>query len=373
MIAIVQIGDIHIRINRVNPVLNNATLIVAALRTFVAPCSELYLVLSGDISYAGKETEYELAAAFLGELEDGLKKLNGPRFVGTVAVPGNHDCDFDEAGDLRETAITGVASKLHSLEVDGKTASELLRLQERFFDFLALLGVEAGNKQRLYWESAFPEARYKVIFRCLNTAWVSRRDEKPGQIFFPHQLVRSVDAKSDLVVTLLHHPYGWLEPNNARALKRCIETSSDLILTGHEHESDTYRKTLSDGTTMNYVEGAALFDQTVRENGFNVILLDSAKTTYQVAQFWWQSTLYEQQPITTGIFARNQKLLEHQFQNNDEYRAFLDDIGTPFTHNEKTDLKLSDLFVYPDLRVSGFKTAQSTKRLCAAQRYFSML
>ncbi len=51
---------------------------------------------------------------------------------------------------------------------------------------------------------------------------------------------------------------------------------------------------------------------------------------------------------------RNQKLLEHQFQNNEEFRTQLDRVGTPFSHEHKTDLKLSDLFVYPDLRITDF-------------------
>lgn len=55
------------------------------------------------------------------------------------------------------------------------------------------------------------------------------------------------------------------------------------------------------------------------------------------------------------MFTRNQALLEHQFVNNDEFKAELDDIGTPFSHPIKTQLMLSDLFVYPDLKVTTFR------------------
>ena len=42
----------------------------------------------------------------------------------------------------------------------------------------------------------------------------------------------------------MHHPYGWLEPVNARALRAAIETASDVVLTGHEHN---YERLTEDG------------------------------------------------------------------------------------------------------------------------------
>ena len=365
MLAILHLGDIHIREGRVNPVMGRARLIASAIKTLVAPASELYLVLAGDIAFAGKQSEYEAATAFLAELDDALRNLQFPRYGGAVAVPGNHDCDFDEAGDLREPAIAGVAAKLSTIEPDGKSAAELLSVQKAFFGFLARVTAPTPPKPALSWQIKFI-GQHNIVFRCLNTAWVSMLKEKAGQILYPPQAVPAVDGDNDLVCTVMHHPYGWLQPNNKRTLRRILETSSDLILTGHEHESESYSKIASDGTVTNFVEGAALHDPSVRENGFNVILLDPKTLTYQVCPFFWRSDLYEQQHLTSGIFTRNQKLLEHNFQNSEEFRLQLDRIGTPFSHEHKTDLKLSDLFVYPDLRITDF-AGKSDKVVRSAQ------
>jgi len=304
MLAILHLGDIHVREGRANPVLARAQRIASAIKTLVAPASELYLVVAGDIAFAGKQAEYEVATAFLAELEDALKNLQLPRYGGAVAVPGNHDCNFDEAGDLREPAIAGVAAKFSTIEPDGKSAAELLSVQKEFFDFLAPIAAPAHLKPALSWQKNFT-GEHNIVFRCLNTAWVSMLKEKAGQILYPPQAVPAIDGDTDLVCTVMHHPYGWLEPNNARTLRRILETSSDLILTGHEHESESYSKIASDGTVTNFVEGAALHDPSVRENGFNVILLDPKTLTYQVATFFWRNDLYEQQHLTSGIFTRN--------------------------------------------------------------------
>ncbi len=126
MLAILQLGDIHVRDGRANPALERAQLIAAAVRTLVAPASELYLILAGDIAFSGKNAEYKLAEVFVRGLQQELKKLS-PQYRGTATIPGNHDCNFDEGGDLREPTVAGVAAKLATIEPDGKAAAESVR------------------------------------------------------------------------------------------------------------------------------------------------------------------------------------------------------------------------------------------------------
>src|SRR5208282_4150531 len=95
--------------------LERAQLIASAVRTLVAPASELYLILAGDIAFSGKHAEYKLAEAFVRGLQQELKK-RPPQYGGTATIPGNHDCNFEEGGDLREPTIAGVAAKLATIE-----------------------------------------------------------------------------------------------------------------------------------------------------------------------------------------------------------------------------------------------------------------
>ena len=81
--------------------------------------------------------------------------------------------------------------------------------------------------------------------------------------------------------------------------------------------------------------------------------MDPAAQTYQVRPFKWAKDMYVPQDLTVSLFARNQALLEHQFLNSKDFKEYLDDIGTPFSHPMKTHLSLSDLFIYPDLKVTS--------------------
>lgn len=128
MIGIIQVGDLHLRDSSSNPVLSRASLVAQTLRPLVAQADELYLAICGDVAFSGKSVEYELAASFFGELQLALEQTSGPRLVGVVAIPGNHDCDFDGAGDLREPSIASAAASLGEINTDGKVVSELLSL-----------------------------------------------------------------------------------------------------------------------------------------------------------------------------------------------------------------------------------------------------
>ena len=67
--------------------------------------------------------------------------------------------------------------------------------------------------------------------------------------------------------------------------------------------------------------------------------------------------MYVPRDLHAAIFSRNQALLEHQFINTNDFKRFLEELGTPFTHDVGGDIKLSDLFVYPDLKVTTFSAA----------------
>src|SRR5205807_9361756 len=101
------------------------------------------------------------------------------------------------------------------------------------------------------------------LIRCCNTAWLSEIREKQGGLFFPVERLKLAavperDAKDALLITIFHHPYSWLATTNARNFRKAIEESSDVVLTGHEH--DFTKKTVTGliGEVNQYIEGGAL-------------------------------------------------------------------------------------------------------------------
>src|SRR5271165_770401 len=73
-------------------------------------------------------------SSFFSQLTEELARITGLTFHGIVVVPGNHDCDFALQGDAREALLTGLSSRLSTLDRGGDIATQLLKVQHDFFE-----------------------------------------------------------------------------------------------------------------------------------------------------------------------------------------------------------------------------------------------
>ena len=97
-----------------------------------------------------------------------------------------------------------------------------------------------------------------MIFDLINTAWVSTIHEQQGKLFIPIDHLRHIQdwaPTAEIALTMFHHPYNWIEANNAGAFRTILESNSDIILTGHEHEANQYLKDYGGGYKNEYIEG----------------------------------------------------------------------------------------------------------------------
>jgi hypothetical protein len=351
VIGILHISDIHFG-SGPNPAAGRVQQIKAAIQSEIHDIDELLLIMSGDVANWGKQSEYSVAVDFISQLEKALGTIKGLKFLGTVAIPGNHDLDFDEEGAVRPVLLSTIGDLVGNVSASSDVVEQILKVQRPFFDFEELVATKPHRTvDQLFWSREFVSSAGKILVRCFNTAWVSRKKEVPGQIFFPTQVVPDIsETDAALVLSVFHHPYGWFQPENGRSFRRLIETSSDIVFTGHEHDAEAYSRTSGAAATTNYVEGAALQASGI-QTGFNLAKVDLSTQTYNVRQFDWSKDMYTPATLGVAVFTRNQALLEHQFVNNTRFSAYLDDIGTPFSHPIKTQLSLSDLFIYPNLKV----------------------
>jgi GTPase SAR1 family protein len=199
-----------------------------------------------------------------------------------------------------------------------------------------------------------------VRFECFNTAWLSQKHEKQGLIKVPPMVALRLrnslpDAAGDFVITLLHHPYGWFDPTNRRRIQGELEANSDLIMTGHEHVSGQYDRSNPNAGTVQYIEGGVLQDDR-GSSSFNVIKLDFAAQQREVVQFELRAHAYVVAQRTGPVpLAKNSGAFSRRFVANDEFSAELTDPGRAFKHPRRRDLRLRDLFLYPDLRQRMFE------------------
>ena len=353
MIALLHLSDIHLRAET-NPIAERIDAVASALRSEALPLNACFIVVGGDIAFSGLASEYAVATQLLIALKNRIHADYPTARIEYVLVPGNHDCNFSEPTEMRDLAIANLP-RGHSLDFRGEIVNSCLSVQASFFAFLAqLAGTSVAQARRLYDERRFDIHGHTIEFHLYNTAWLSKRNEVPGTLFFPVSLASTSHSSSDpadVSVALLHHPLNWLEPTNARTFGAYLARTCDVVLTGHEHVPSQSRRSTDTGSEVSYVEGAVLqASDDVATSGFHVIWLDIPARRQMTLTYSWSGTHYRARQTPTWVdFARNPLLAQEALENNEQWSDWLDDPGTAFTHPRRAKLRLSDLYIYPDL------------------------
>src|SRR4051812_5467434 len=104
---IIHLSDIHISTGN-EAVLQRASRIASAVAPFERNPDAVFLVISGDISFSGKQLEFLAAKTFLDVLKGEFQGLFKNAQIEIVTVPGNHDCDFAEDNSIRQLVLKSV-------------------------------------------------------------------------------------------------------------------------------------------------------------------------------------------------------------------------------------------------------------------------
>jgi UDP-2,3-diacylglucosamine pyrophosphatase LpxH len=314
------------------------------------------ITFTGDLSFSGRTEEFSLASVFLEQVVSALRDETGiDPFI--VVVPGNHDCHFRQDSAVRDLVLRKVREQRGECDSD-EMLKQCLGVQNSFFEWASenSLIPELDLPKRFCW---LRECRLRtgqnVVFLCLNTAWMSTLHEQQGQLFFPTDKIPSISS-ADVVIAMLHHPYNWIEAANARLLRRTLEESCDIILTGHEHESEIFKKSTQAGATTEYVEGDVFqTEMDPARSGFNLILFDSTLGRFQLRPYTWKDSRYNlalSDDPEWASFTRNNKRKNRPYELSSDMFTFLRDPGAQLTHASKT-LALEDIFITPNLRRFG--------------------
>lgn len=355
---ILHLSDIHLSTLKFpnNPILSRQKQIISSIKSiFASDVSACIILVAGDIAFAGLKDEYDLAKDMLDHLRGELLREFPQARHQTILLPGNHDLDFSLDSEARRTLIAnGSLLKVG----DGSLIEVCTAPQKAFFEFAGFSPESSDFSaiNKLLFEHTIETSDHnKIVFRTLNTAWLSRVQEKGGSLVFPVEAARRYfrpTEDSAAVITALHHPYTWFAPDNAREIRNFLDSSSDLVITGHEHEATSYTKTGRLGEQNEYIEGGPLQvsgDPTVSE--FNVIELDFTERTFGVRHYIWKDGYYDcERDAVYRPFIRNTARLQHTIQLSETITADLNDCDIEYQHPFKNPVTLDDIFVYPDLR-----------------------
>jgi energy-coupling factor transporter ATP-binding protein EcfA2 len=362
---LIHLSDIHFA-DSSDPVLSKAKGIAQCA---VAQCPEasFYLIVaSGDIAQSGSENEYRCATDFFTVLKSELEQLACPsaaKRIHLLSVPGNHDCDFRANNDLRDVAL----KQLPTAGIgDGSLVERALEINSNYYRFEeGLTGIVRGSGEKFVKTVQIATDEGEITFHLINSAFTSSLKQDSGRLWMPVRSIEdhatrymeSLGSRTPTIISVFHHPYNWYTPDVSRALKRVIEATSDIVITGHEHDHETYIRVCELASTT-YIEGDVLQERSTPEIcGFNVVTLDISNRKRFCQNYQWNDSqgAFAKNDDTAGSWQLFNRMSDSHLNQNrltDEWLGRLQDPEMTYRHPKiQGRLNIDQIYIYPDLTV----------------------
>ena len=135
---------------------------------------------------------------------------------------------------------------------------------------------------------------------------------------------------------------------------------SDFVLVGHEHQQRSELNGIIGTETVSYFCGEALGAGRTPTSGFQTLVIDIESRNGVIQTYSWNRDLYEKQNESPFKLKQLYSRLQ-EFHVRAEYIKSIEAIEIPLGEKQ-SEIKISDLFVYPDLE----KTNDLNKELSAS-------
>ena len=365
--VVLHLSDIHIK-HKSDPILTRAKNIAACIYASLPEASTVFILVSGDVAFAGKPEQYTLAQSFLGAIAAQIREEKSIP-VRFILCPGNHDCDFDSSSGLRKLAIDAVNHQGGSV-VDESVIKECCSVQKPFFEFAMAMNKDyAKSSGDSLWQTLSYEVGAKdLVFDCINVAWMSQLHEQPGTLVIPHErYLTERQGKAELRIAVMHHPLNWLSQHMYRDFRKALRRYENVVFTGHEHLGNVGENIDAESGHSAYVEGCVLQgEKDLSDSGFNVVVFDLSSGTYKSSRYQWAGSLYEASEEGSWADYRDIPVKTRSpLQLKDDFRQLISDPGASFKRLSGHEICLSDIYVYPDLM--GVVDAKDVRRVVSSE------
>lgn len=380
MFSIMHISDIHFREGK-NWITDKAGRLARAAIPFLQDTTDVLLLVSGDVAFSGKESEYANAQGFLGEVQKHISDVMPGIRIHVRAIPGNHDCDFTKNNELRETVIDALVKQDKASTAGKPLLEQCLVPQDCFWSFEA--GVSGHRRdvlQRCGYLDVLQVGELRVEVLGLNSAWLSHKNEMPGTLAVPDISLKVPQDNADFRIAMIHHPANWQAPGSARDFRDFILDGVDILLVGHEHAADITELGRPNAAGI-LVQDAPALQREGPGGGFAVLRVDLANHRLERRVFTWKGSTeaYEVADPHVLSLERVGRAAHSRARPKKSFMEYVRDPGATFTHPRSESIRLEDIFVWPEIDVRPFrrlldKTALSfrgggaRKRLSAMQK-----
>ena len=341
-----HISDIHIKTS-IDPILNMDGKIAQATYRHLDNKCHLIILVTGDIVYSGQKEQYELAKTFLEKIASNIKSERNVK-INFIVCPGNHDCDFTK-DPARDFILSRVIEE-NIKDVPSEVLASCTKHQENYFSFKREIESNLIEEDKLWATYKIEVASKKFVFESINLAWASKLKEKSGQLTFPFSAYKNKgQMECDFRITLMHHPLNWLTQPSYRDFRESLRSISNFVFTGHEHHNNAVNyDDIESGNTI-IIEGGALQERSIESSSFGIITIDlkSKDSVYQKYEYSTTNEIYEpteQKKLNTESIRRKSLTISKTFKEK------IEDCGAHYRHNNIENLKLPDIFTYPNIR-----------------------
>ena len=353
--VVLHLSDIHIKTAN-DPILHRGADIAATVFLSLPSASQVFIVVSGDIAFSGEASQYALAEKFFLSIRNAIRgEATCP--IAFVLSPGNHDCDFSKSAAARRMLIDSM-EKQDKPDIDDSVIQICTDIQKDFFGFRETMEDRTDVQDDLLWRTSRYEVEGKFVeFDCLNISWVSKLKEEPGRLYFPvERYAQKTFEPADVRFVVLHHPLNWFSQSVYRPLRSFVRKLANIVVTGHEHLGNVGLIEDAETDTSAFVEGCVLQGdkRDLTDSSFNLVVLDLGLGQFASTQYCWDGTRYKTDE--DGSWSDYHDLpakRTNPFAIEREFQEVLEDPGAFFKHPGRTNVGLTDIYVYPDLRKVG--------------------
>ncbi len=360
IISILQLSDIHFKKEN-NSILDKTEKIFDAIKNEIDNSKYLFIAFTGDIAFSGQKNEYEQADILIEDFKKRVNEYNDEIKIEFIFTPGNHDCDFSQKADVRNLIIENIVQDPRKITHD--LISTCTEIQEEYFNFIKELNssenINNDISNNLFTRYEYNIDAHKIAFNSYNLAWASKKQESQAEIIYPSNYIdksRISNENYDVTISLFHHPLHWLPHQNMRLFKELVNSTSNIVLTGHEHTYSVRKEAKIDTMEhIEYIEVGALQDtRDENSSSFNLLNIDLQENKQDILEFSWNLSMYEKNNTHCDIALPFSKKSIYQLKEN--YRKQLNTMSLKVTHPNKNDMSLEDIFIYPDLQIINSNT-----------------
>ena len=356
-ILLVQLSDIHLT-ERNEEIKKRLEGVAKACISLLNQNTIIVFILSGDIAYSGTKEQYEV---FLDYFNNAKKIIEEERDISiyTVCVPGNHDCFFTEedklengSGSIRNLIIKNLVPQ-NNVKISKEYLESILTSQNNYNNFKRNFSLNSINALVDFFTVSTSIGH--IVFVLLNSAWVSKYHEKPGEIFFLNDMLNLLDEKIEeiatndktFIVTVYHHPSHWFHPDNKYEFDKKVRSFSDLILVGHEHRDDFIEMSGNDWNTIEFIADAFNVNNS-NESGFSVFCFNNDFEHLKKIEYKWEKDIYKRYNDESINLELSQCIsVTYPNANTNEW---LNDLELPLPHYKlMKPLTLPMIYCWPEL------------------------